>query len=250
MNSHRDVHGLPARSCFNLDYDIGRLLKSEEFSQRAERLNALLPHAQGEALLDLGAGKGSVSLWAATRYDTVLALDLSLTHCHVYRSATWAKGITNAYIYRETLDIFGGQFNPLPFDAIVSWDGLRRRDLCGPATHLRSYLKPGGFLLLVFPRYWFEDPGPAAGEEERALYRLGLAQEWEPGLPCWLAEAQEVNLGPEKHTIPYQASMADLPGVFDFERQKLQDWTGEWQFSLGMTGRLIRRSENTTSDAQ
>jgi hypothetical protein len=180
MDEH--LCGLDLRASVTVDYDLGRMLAEPAWKQRASFLSQVLGGHQYEVTIDLGAGIGEVSAWKAQHWRHVIAFDLAQTHCLLYAFMMWQRNIRNAYIFRGTLDVYGGSSRPDPVDLVVAYNGLTRTALQKQCPFISKYLRPNGQLLLVYPALFFREDSSSA--EGRALRDFELTQGWdEHGLP-------------------------------------------------------------------
>lgn len=122
--------------------------------------------AEGQRVLELGCGWGSLTLWAAERYRTSRILGVSNSASqreHILGEAA-RRGLTNVDIVTRDMNVFdgaGGGFDRVVsvemFEHMKNWPELFRR--------VAGWLAPGGaFFMHVFTHrelaYHFEAAGP------------------------------------------------------------------------------------------
>jgi cyclopropane-fatty-acyl-phospholipid synthase len=119
-----------------------------------EALRQTVEHADladGQSILELGCGWGSLSLWMARQFPTSQVTALSNSHSqreYIEREAT-ARGLKNIRVVTSDMNVFAPQ---QPFDRIVSVETFEHimnwRELM---TRLSSWLAPDGrFFMHVF----------------------------------------------------------------------------------------------------
>jgi len=123
--------------------------------------------ADGQTILELGCGWGSLSLWLARRYPESRITAVSNSHsqrAHIETSAR-AQGLDNLDVITcdiNTLELESGKFDRVVsvemFEHMRNWPALYRR--------IAGWLKPGGlFFKHIFVHrnvpYLFEDNGPS-----------------------------------------------------------------------------------------
>ena len=135
--------------------------------------------ADGQAILDLGCGWGSMSLWAAARFPRarITAVSNSAGQRAFIEATAAARGLTNLRVI--TADVRALALPPRSFDRVVSvemFEHMRNyRDLL---ARIAGWLAPGGALFVhVFAHrrhaYPFEDAG-ASDWMARAFFTGGL----------------------------------------------------------------------------
>jgi cyclopropane-fatty-acyl-phospholipid synthase len=135
--------------------------------------------ADGQAILDLGCGWGSLSLWAAARLPRarITAISNSAGQRAFIEAAAAARGLTNLRVI--TADVRALALPARAFDRVVSvemFEHMRNyRDLL---ARIAGWLAPGGALFVhVFAHrrhaYPFEDAG-ASDWMARAFFTGGL----------------------------------------------------------------------------
>ncbi len=120
----------------------------------------------GQRVLDLGCGWGSLSLWIAERYPASAVTAVSNSHAQRLWIEKMAieRGLTNIQVITQDMNTFaiGQQFDRVVsvemFEHMRNWQELFRR--------IRLWLSPGGlFFMHVFCHrccaYEFEDRGPS-----------------------------------------------------------------------------------------
>lgn len=143
---------------------ITTLDEAEEASLRITCDNAELRN--GQRILELGCGWGSLSLWMASRYPNseVVAVSNSAPQRAYIQSQCATRGITNLEIVTADMNSFRPQGQ---FDRVVSvemFEHMRNHERL--MSHIADWLKPGGKLfvhIFVHARtaYLFEDRGPS-----------------------------------------------------------------------------------------
>jgi len=121
--------------------------------------------ANGQDVLDLGCGWGSLSLWAATRYpgSRFTAVSNSHTQRAWIQAAAAARGLTNLIV--RTADVRTLSLPPASFDRVISvemFEHMRNYELL--LRRIAGWLRPDGTLFVhVFAHrrhaYPFEDAG-------------------------------------------------------------------------------------------
>ena len=243
MHANEYLCGLPLEESITVDYDLARILAVPEFGQRSSFLSRVLGNRRYEVAIDLGAGLGAVSAWAAQRSQYVIGFDLSKTHCLLYTFVMWHQNIHNAYVFHGTLDTFGGTYCPCPVDLIVSYNGLTRHALLEQWPGITKYLQSQGLFLLTYPAFFFTDDDTSP--ESIALREYGLEQGWdEQALPTPSDLHLEVDgdAGTETDSLPFLSKMSGLFGLFDFESgTPTNAWTGDTRIQLRLEYRLYRK---------
>ena len=121
--------------------------------------------ADGQRILDLGCGWGSLALWAAARYPAsrIVAISNSRTQrAHIEATAA-ARGLTNLEV--RTADVRTLELPRGTFDRVVSVEMFEHvRNHAALLRRIASWLAPGGALFVhVFAHtryvYPFEDEG-------------------------------------------------------------------------------------------
>ncbi|MDB4959127.1 MAG: cyclopropane-fatty-acyl-phospholipid synthase [Myxococcales bacterium] len=135
--------------------------------------------ADGQAVLDLGCGWGSLSLWAAARYpnSTITAVSNSRTQCAFIEQAARTRGLANLTV--RTGDVRQIELPAASFDRVVSIEMFEHmRNYEQLLRRIRSWLAPAGSLFVhVFAHrhhaYPFEDSG-ASDWMAREFFTGGL----------------------------------------------------------------------------
>jgi cyclopropane-fatty-acyl-phospholipid synthase len=138
-------------------------------------LDATCQHAQlqdGQDILELGCGWGSLSLWMAERYPAsrITAVSNSSPQRHFILAESEARGLKNLRVVTadmNTFDPFVDASAPSKFDRVVSvemFEHMRNYDLL--LSRIAGWLKPSGKLLIhIFCHarvpYTFETQGTA-----------------------------------------------------------------------------------------
>jgi len=123
--------------------------------------------ADGHAILDLGCGWGSFSLWAAARFpkSRITAVSNSAPQRAFIEARAAARGLTNLHVI--TADVRTLELPPATFDRVVSiemFEHMRNYEVL--LARIARWLKPGGALFVhVFAHtrfaYPYEDAGPS-----------------------------------------------------------------------------------------
>ena len=71
------ICGLLLRESITVDYDLERMVAAPDWEQRASFLTHILGSQRYDVTIDLGAGVGAVSAWAAQHSQYVIGFDLS-----------------------------------------------------------------------------------------------------------------------------------------------------------------------------
>jgi cyclopropane-fatty-acyl-phospholipid synthase len=121
--------------------------------------------ADGQAVLDLGCGWGSLSLWAAARFprSRFTAVSNSRVQRAWIEAAAQQRGLANLTV--RTADVRALELEPASFDRVLSiemFEHMRNYELL--LRRIASWLRPGGALFVhVFAHhrhaYPFEDAG-------------------------------------------------------------------------------------------
>jgi cyclopropane-fatty-acyl-phospholipid synthase len=123
--------------------------------------------ADGQDILDLGCGWGSLSLWAAARYPNsrIVAVSHSVAQRAVIEARAAERGLTNVTV--RTADVRSLDLAPRSFDRVVSiemFEHMRNYELL--LRRIAGWLRPDGALFVhLFAHrrhaYPFEDAGRA-----------------------------------------------------------------------------------------
>jgi cyclopropane-fatty-acyl-phospholipid synthase len=149
-----DFFGLvlgPARkySCCLYPSDTTTLAEAEEQALAETAMHARL--ADGQAIIELGCGWGSLSLWMARNFPQSRIFSVSNSHSqrHFIESEIAAKGLTNLSVVTADANTFQpeGKFDRVVsvemFEHMANWPALLAR--------IKSWLKPDGlFFMHVF----------------------------------------------------------------------------------------------------
>ena len=135
--------------------------------------------ADGQDVLDLGCGWGSLSLWAAARYPAsrFIAVSNSRTQRAFIEAAAAARGIRNLRVL--TGDVRALELAAASFDRVVSIEMFEHmRNYALLLRRIAGWLRPGGALFVhVFAHrrhaYPFEDRG-ASDWMAREFFTGGL----------------------------------------------------------------------------
>ncbi len=135
--------------------------------------------ADGQAVLDLGCGWGSLTLWAAARYPR--SRFTAVSHAHAQRvfieDQARLRGLTNVTV--RTADVRTLELPPGAFDRVVSIEMFEHmRNYATLLRRIAGWLAPGGALFVhVFAHhthaYPFEDAG-ASDWMAREFFTGGL----------------------------------------------------------------------------
>ena len=135
-------------SCFYRD-PASTLQEAEEEALRQTVEHADL--ADGQSILELGCGWGSLTLWMARQFPNseVTAVSNSRTQREYIESAAAARGLKNLAVITEDMNVFDPERQ---FDRIVSVEMFEHmmnwRELM---TRVKSWLKPDGrFFMHIF----------------------------------------------------------------------------------------------------
>jgi len=133
----------------------------------------------GQAVLDLGCGWGSFTLWAAARYPA--SRFTAVSHSHSQRAfieaQAAARGLTNVTV--QTADVRSLELPAAAFDRVVSIEMFEHmRNYAALLRRIAGWLRPGGALFVhVFAHrhhaYPFEDRG-ASDWMAREFFTGGL----------------------------------------------------------------------------
>jgi cyclopropane-fatty-acyl-phospholipid synthase len=157
-------------------------------------------HAQledGQAVLELGCGWGSLTLWMAERYPAsrITAVSNSASQRDYIEAQAAARGLTNVRIITADANVFAPDFRP---DRIVSVEMFEHMsNWRALLTRLRAWLKPDGRLFAHFFAH------------RRAPYRFDAGDEAD-----WIA--QHFFTG---GIMPSEALAAQFPDLFSVEAQ-------------------------------
>lgn len=125
-------------------------------------------HAQirdGQHILELGCGWGSLTLWIASHYPhcQVTAVSNSTSQREYIEAQTKARGLFNVHVITDDMNRF--HIEPNKFDRVVSVEMFEHmRNWPRLFAHIHDWLKPGGrFFMHIFVHrdipYLFEDQG-------------------------------------------------------------------------------------------
>jgi cyclopropane-fatty-acyl-phospholipid synthase len=194
--------------------------------------------ADGQRVLDLGCGWGSLSLWAAARYPNsrILAVSNSRTQRAYIEATAAARGLTNLEV--RTADVRTLELPAGAFDRVVSVEMFEHvRNHAALFRRIATWLAPGGALFVhVFAHtryaYPFEDEGatdwmarefftggimPSAALFSHFQDALAIAAEWQlPGTHyARTAEAWYDNL------MAHRGELEPLVGRARFQRWRV-----------------------------
>ena len=194
--------------------------------------------ADGQRVLDLGCGWGSLSLWAAARYpkSRILAVSNSRTQRAFIEATAAARGLTNLEV--RTADVRTLELPAGAFDRVVSVEMFEHvRNHAELFRRIATWLAPGGALFVhVFAHtrytYPFEDEGasdwmarefftggimPGADLFQHFQDALAIAAEWQlPGTHyARTAEAWYDNL------MAHRGELEPLVGRAGFQRWRV-----------------------------
>jgi cyclopropane-fatty-acyl-phospholipid synthase len=135
--------------------------------------------ADGQSVLDLGCGWGSLTLWAAARFpgSRFTAISSSRSQRDFITAHAQARGLTN--VTARTADVRSLELPPAAFDRIVSIEMFEHmRNYQALLHRIAGWLAPGGALFVhVFAHrrhaYPFEDAG-ASDWMAREFFTGGL----------------------------------------------------------------------------
>ncbi|MBX3396618.1 MAG: class I SAM-dependent methyltransferase [Phycisphaerae bacterium] len=143
---------------------ISTLDEAEEASLRVTCDHADLH--DGQRILELGCGWGSLSLWMAARYPNseLVAVSNSAPQRSFIQSQCERRGITNLLVITADMNVFQPQGQ---FDRVVSvemFEHMRNHERL--MSRISDWLRPGGKLFVhIFAHgrtaYLFEDRGPS-----------------------------------------------------------------------------------------
>ncbi len=134
----------------------------------AAALDATCRHAQledGHAILELGCGWGSLTLWMAAQYpkSTITAVSNSSSQRQHIISQAAERGLTNLQVLTRDMNVFEAE--PGRFDRVVSVEMFEHmRNWPSLFERVHGWLKPRGFFFMhIFVHrsvpYLFEDRG-------------------------------------------------------------------------------------------
>ncbi len=135
----------------------------------AAALHETCRHAQlgeGQSILELGCGWGSLTLWMADRYpkSTITAVSNSSSQREHIMAQAAARGLDNVRVLTRDMNVFEAE--PEQFDRVVSVEMFEHmRNWPSLFERVSRWLKPRGFFFMhVFVHravpYLFEDRGP------------------------------------------------------------------------------------------
>ena len=142
------------------------LAEAEAAGLRESCLHASLMN--GQTILDLGCGWGSLTLWMATHYPNsrITAVSNSRSQRAYIEAQARARGLQNQ-VRVVTCDMNSFDIDPEQFDRVVSVEMFEHmRNWPDLFARVHRWLRPGGqFFMHVFVNrdtsYVFEDQGPA-----------------------------------------------------------------------------------------
>ena len=144
---------------------VATLAEAEVVGLRESCLHADVRN--GQTILDLGCGWGSLSLWIATHYPNTHITAVSNSHSQRAYIETRARALALQNRLRVvTCDMNSFDIDPERFDRVVSVEMFEHmRNWPELFARIRRWLKPGGrFFMHVFVHravpYLFEDRGP------------------------------------------------------------------------------------------
>ena len=127
---------------------------SDTLAQAEERMFACYCErahlCDGQHILDLGCGWGSLSLYVAEKYRgaKVTALSNSSTQREFIEAQAKAKGLSNLRVHTGDVSVFDG-FGGRQFDRVVSIEMFEHMKNYGRLLEkVASWLKPGGLLFV------------------------------------------------------------------------------------------------------
>jgi cyclopropane-fatty-acyl-phospholipid synthase len=131
-------------SCCNYDDTTTTLAEAEELSLAQTAEHALL--ADGQHILELGCGWGSLSLWMASHYPAarITAVSNSKSQRQYIMAQAHRRGLVNLEVITADMN----SFDPVQrFDRVVSVEMFEHMaNWRALLTRVRSWLKPGGLL--------------------------------------------------------------------------------------------------------
>lgn len=191
-----------------------------------ERLFADGTVQQGNVVLDLGTGTGTVARGLALRGCEVTALDPSAPLLAQAAELDKAAGVQVKHVRAR---VENAEFAPASFDVITAGQAWHWFDRPRAAALSRSWLRPGGRLVIAH-----FDWVPLNGNMVQATERLILA--YNPGwtlhsgsglYPAWLKDAAEAGF------VDLQTCSFDLDVPYSHE-----DWRGRIRASAGIGASL------------
>ena len=155
-------------SCCHWDDDTRNLDQAENSALQITCARAGIE--DGMAVLDLGCGWGSLSLWIAQQYPNCMVTSVSNSapqRQHIEQLAR-ERGLDNLRVITRDMNDFAPQHLPeQPYDRIVSVEMFEHmRNYRELFRHISGWLKPGGrFFMHIFCHrlcaYEFLDEGPS-----------------------------------------------------------------------------------------
>jgi cyclopropane-fatty-acyl-phospholipid synthase len=131
-------------SCCYYDDTTATLAEAEELSLAQTAEHALL--ADGQHILELGCGWGSLSLWMASHYPAarITAVSNSQSQRQYIMAQAQRRGLVNLEVITADMNIFDPKAR---FDRVVSVEMFEHMaNWRALLSRVRSWLKPGGLL--------------------------------------------------------------------------------------------------------
>ena len=186
-----------------------------------EALRQTVEHADladGQSILELGCGWGSLSLWMARQFPNseITAVSNSQSQRHYIESEAEARGLKNLRVVTADMNVFdpGRQFDRIVsvemFEHMMNWRELM--------TRVKSWLAPDGrFFMHIFTHragaYLFDRADRRGLDRAAFLHRRGDAEPSSDPAICRFVRGRK-GMALERHALP--AHRARLARQFRF----------------------------------
>lgn len=145
--------------------------------------DGLVPWPPGSGnMMDFGCGLAPGAIALSPEFDLCVAVDGSFEHCVSAVESVSLAGVTNVAVYQGSMMCcpeYGAiDFLPDTFDLILCHHGCHRKDLSRPIFDWARILRDGGRLVLVHPRFWFDQSAPAKDDATLANYMTERAADY------------------------------------------------------------------------
>lgn len=133
-------------------------------------------------ILDFGAGIATTTMAIAQQVDLAVALEPTFDHCVSAVECIEHENIANIAILQGSV-LSCSSFDTIPFsansfDSILSYHGFWRKDFLKLLPDWSGLIKPGGYIYLIYPRFWLTDEGLNRDELELLRYLKNHSRNW------------------------------------------------------------------------
>jgi len=216
---------------YELLYQHRNQAEAEQFVHVLTSRLGVSPPAQ---ILDVGCGRGRYARAFAARGYEVDAMDYAATPMHLPEGVRFYQADFRAWTPPHLYDLVGSFFSS--FGHTTSWDGILRS-----MKALRSFLKPGGYLVLDYLNI-VQRNKVAHEVREMAGVRFEIERWQDSHAVCKRIRVQ----APEGEKVYqeqlYKLTQGDLAGLADRVGLQVVDWWGDYEgqpFEVEHSPRLI-----------